>query len=206
MELGPYIEMSNLNSSATMKDIEALCNKALENHVSSVVVFPYYVALATELLKGSQVAVSTVIGYPYGASISLVKAYEAIACMQEGATEFGIVIYNGSIQDEDFESIQDEIEELRDSVDGKTLKVIVDSRIMKESQLLQLLTICKECFVHYLEIIIDENTSKDLIVNLVKQKGELLELKISGKTRVPILDWIALGVSKIDVDRLEDYL
>lgn len=206
MELGPYIEMSNLNSSATMKDIEALCNEAMKNHVSAVVVFPYYVALATELLKGSQVAVSTVIGYPYGASTSLVKAYEAIACMQEGATEFGIVIYSGSIQDEDFESIQDEIEELRDSVDGKTLKVIVDSRIVKESQLLQLLTICKECFVHYLELIIDENTSKDLIVNLVKQKGELLELKISGKTRVPILDWIELGVSKIDVDRLENYL
>lgn len=206
MELGPYIEMSNLNPSATMKDIETLCNEAMKNHVSAVVVFPYYVALATELLKGSQVAVSTVIGYPYGASTSLVKAYEAISCMQEGATEFGLVIYSGSIQDEDFESIQDEIEELRDSVDGKTLKVIVDSRIMKESQLLQLLTICKECFVHYLELIIDENTSKDLIANLVKQKGELLELKISGETRVPILDWIALGVSKIDVDRLEDQL
>ena len=51
MEISSYIDHTNLNNCATLKDIENLCNEALKYHFASVCIYPYYVPLAKELLK-----------------------------------------------------------------------------------------------------------------------------------------------------------
>ena len=92
MELNSYIDHTNLKPTATMRDIEKLCDEAKKYHFASVCVHPYYVSLAHELLKGSNVEVGTVVGFPLGANTTETKAFEAINAIEAGATEIDMVI------------------------------------------------------------------------------------------------------------------
>jgi hypothetical protein len=85
MELNNYIDHTNLKQIGTLKDIETLCNEAINYHFASVCVAPYYVPLAKKLLKDSTVAVCTVIGFPNGYSTKEVKVFEAINAIENGA-------------------------------------------------------------------------------------------------------------------------
>ena len=87
MELNSYIDHTNLSATATIKDITKLCEEAKKFHFASVCVHPYYVRLASELLKGSNVEVGTVIGFPLGSNTIEVKSFEAINAVENGATE-----------------------------------------------------------------------------------------------------------------------
>jgi len=66
MELNKYIDHTNLKNTGTLKDIEKLCNEAIKYKFASVCVYPFYVRLAANLLKGTNVEVCTVIGFPSG--------------------------------------------------------------------------------------------------------------------------------------------
>ena len=66
MELNKYIEHTNLKNTATLKDIERLCNEAIKYEFTAVVVYPYYVRLAKELLKDTNIEIVTVVGFPSG--------------------------------------------------------------------------------------------------------------------------------------------
>ena len=90
MELNKYIEHTNLNNKATLKDIEKLCNEAIKYDFAAVVVYPYYVRLAKELLKDTNVEIDTVVGFPLGANTIETKVYEAIDCIEKGATEIDL--------------------------------------------------------------------------------------------------------------------
>ena len=54
MELNKYIEYTNLDQTATLKDIEKLCNEAIKNKFAAICVNPYYVPLASSLLKSEK--------------------------------------------------------------------------------------------------------------------------------------------------------
>ena len=77
MNLNEYIDHTNLDRGATRDVIEKLCKEAIEYKFASVCVHPYYVPLAKKLLKGSDVAVCTVIGFPLGMNLTKTKVEEA---------------------------------------------------------------------------------------------------------------------------------
>ena len=92
MQLNKYIEHTNLNNKATLKDIEKLCNEAIKYDFAAVVVYPYYVRLAKELLKDTNIEVCTVVGFPSGESTREVKVYEAIDAVDKGADMIDMVM------------------------------------------------------------------------------------------------------------------
>ena len=73
MELSKYIDSTNLNQTSTIRDIEKLCDDAIKYHFRSVCVYPYYVPLAHELLKDTDVDVCTVVGFPMGMNTTSTK-------------------------------------------------------------------------------------------------------------------------------------
>ena len=77
MNINEYIDHTNLKQTSTYLDIEKLCKEAIEYNFKSVCVCPYYIKYAKELLKGSNVKVCSVIGFPNGYSTKEVKIYEA---------------------------------------------------------------------------------------------------------------------------------
>ena len=138
MEIGKYIDHTNLKMDATSKDIAKLCREAMEYNFETVCVHPCYVALAKELLEGSNVGVTTVIGFPLGMNTPKTKAYEAIDAIEEGADEIDMVINVGALKDKDYDYVKKEIEEIRDSIDGKVLKVIIETSLLTKDEIIKM--------------------------------------------------------------------
>lgn len=186
MELNSYIDHTNLKNTATLKDIETLCNEAIKYHFHSVCVYPYYVPLASELLKGSSVEVCTVIGFPMGMNTKETKVYEAIDAVEKGATEIDMVINIAALKNKDYEYIKEEIEEIRDAIDGKVLKVIIETCLLTDKEIVKMTEICNETFVNYIKTstgFSDCGAKVEDIELINDHKNEVLEIKASGGIR-----------------------
>ena len=120
MEIGKYIDHTNLKMDATAKDITKLCEEAIENGFETVCIHPCYVSLAKNLLKDTNIGVCTVIGFPLGMNTPKVKSFEAIDAVENGADEIDMVINVGALKDKDYDYVKKEIELIRDDIDGKT--------------------------------------------------------------------------------------
>ncbi len=183
MELNSYIDHTNLKATATLKDIEKLCEEAKKYHFASVCVHPYYIPLAKELLKGSQVEVGTVIGFPLGANTKEVKVFEAINAMDAGATEFDMVINLSALKNKDYRYIKEEIEEVRDAIDGHTLKVIIETCYLDAKEIKKMTEICNETFVNFIKTSTGfgpKGATVEDVELINKYRSGVLEIKASG--------------------------
>lgn len=202
MDLNRYIDYTNLKATATITDIETLCKEAIKYQLCSVCIHPYYVELAKELLSGSNVLVCTVVGFPLGANTTKTKVFEAIDAVENGADEIDMVINLGALKNKDFEYIKNEIEEIRDAIDGKTLKVIIETCYLNEEEIKELVKICNETFVNFIKTSTGFGTrgvSLEDIDTINKYKNDLLEIKASGgiKTSTFALELIDKGVTRL---------
>ena len=183
MELNSYIDHTNLKLDSTLKDIEKLCNEAIKYHFASVCVPPYYVPLAASLLKDSTVQVCTVIGFPNGYSTKEVKSYEAINAIENGADEIDMVININALKNKDYDYIKDEIEEIRDSIDGHVLKVIIETSLLDDKEIEKMTKICNETYVNFIKTSTgfgSRGASLHDLEIINKYKNDILEIKASG--------------------------
>ncbi len=207
MDLNKYIDYTNLNIDAESKDIADLCRKAIKYGFETVCVLPCYVSLAKEMLEGTNVNVSTVISYPSGMSTPKTKAYEAIDAMEMGADEIGMFINLGAVKDKDYDYVKSEIEEVRDSIDGKTLKVIVVSHKLDKEELIKVTEICNDTFVNYIEVYNNKKHTEDSFedIKIVNEhKSDVLEIKVSGsiKEAKEILELIEMGATRVGISKI----
>ena len=103
------IDHTLLKPEASQADIVQLCKEAAENCFASVCVNPTWVTLCAELLKDSQVKVCTVVGFPLGATLPEVKAFETRRCVQNGAREIDMVINIGALKSHDHATVERDI-------------------------------------------------------------------------------------------------
>ena len=87
MQINKFIDHTLLKAFATSEDIKKICEEAIKYNFKSVCVNPANVALAKQLLEGSDVLVCTVIGFPLGANTPEIKALEAMMAIKDGADE-----------------------------------------------------------------------------------------------------------------------
>ena len=183
MELNSYIDHTNLKVVSTLKDIEKLCDEAAKYHFASVCVSPYYVSLAKNLLKDSTVSVCTVIGFPNGYSTKETKVFEAINAIENGADEIDMVINISALKNKDYDYIKEEIEEIRDSIDGHILKVIIETCYLEEDEIIKMTKICNQTFVNFIKTSTGFGTRgaslRDVEI-MNEHKSEVLEIKASG--------------------------
>ncbi len=202
MELNKYIDHTNLKNTATLKDIENLCNEAIKYKFASVCVYPYYVPLVSKLLKGSNVEVCTVIGFPSGMTSKETKVYEAIDAVEKGATEIDMVINIAALKNKDYDYVKEEIEEIRDAVDGKVLKVIIETCLLTKDEIIKMTEICNETFVNFIKTStgFSEYGARVEDVKLISEhKSDVLEIKASGgiKDLKTMEDMINAGATRI---------
>lgn len=202
MEIGKYIDHTNLKMDAKEEDIAKLCHEAIEYGFETVCVHPYYVALAKDLLKDTNVGVCTVVGFPLGMNTPKVKAFEAIDAIENGASEIDMVINVGALKDKDYNYVKDEIEEIRDSIDGKTLKVIIETSLLTEEEIIKMTEICNETFVNFIKTntgFANRGVTPEDVELINKHKNELLEIKASGgiKTFKQMNELIEKGATRI---------
>ena len=202
MDIGNYIDHTNLKAFTTLKDIKKLCDEAIKYHFQTVCVNPCYVKSAKEYLKGSNVLVCTVIGFPLGANTIQTKEYETIDAINDGADEIDMVVNIGAIKNKDYDYVKQEISDIRDACDGKTLKVIIETCYLTDDEIAKMTEICNETFVNFIKTSTGFGTrGADIhdieIIN--KHKNDVLEVKASGgiKTLEDTLKYLDMGVSRI---------
>ena len=87
-----------LKADATQAQVAKICDEALAHDFASVCVNQYYTKFVAEKLKGSDVKVCTVVGFPLGMSDTRVKAFETRAAIEDGAQEVDMVINVGALK------------------------------------------------------------------------------------------------------------
>lgn len=207
MDINNYIDYTNLKAIATKEDIQKLCAAAIKYHFTSVCVNPCYVEIAKELLEDTNINVCTVVGFPLGANLLSVKEYEAISAVELGADEIDMVINIGALKDKDYDYIKEEIETIRDSIGGKTLKVIIETCYLDEQEIKKMVEICNDTFVNYIKTSTgfgSRGASIEDIEIINNYKNETLEIKASGgiKTFEDAIKFIEAGVTRIGTSSL----
>ena len=202
MNISEFIESTNLSKTSTAEDIIKLCEDAKTYHFPCVVVPPYYVKAASEYLKDTTTEVCTVVGFPNGYSTREVKQFEAINACDAGAKEIDMVININALKNKDYDYVKEEIETIRDSIDGHVLKVIIETCLLTKDEIIKMTEICNETFVHFIKTStgFDKEGAKISDIELIKShKNDVLEIKASGgiKTKKEALDFIKAGALRI---------
>ncbi len=130
------IDHTLLKPEASESDIKKLCNEAIEFGFASVCVNPAWVKQAAEFLKGSNVPVCTVIGFPLGATLSDVKAYETRRAIFNGAREVDMVINIGWLKSGDDCAVEEDIRRVAEAAheNGILCKVIIETALLTDEE------------------------------------------------------------------------
>ena len=130
------IDHTLLKPEASEADIRKLCDEAAEFGFASVCVNPGWVKRASEFLRGSGVPVCTVIGFPLGATLPDVKAYEARRSIFNGAKEVDMVINIGALKSGDDCAVEDDIRAVAEAAheNGVLCKVIIETALLTDEE------------------------------------------------------------------------
>jgi deoxyribose-phosphate aldolase len=152
--LAKMIDHSILHPTMTDEDLRRECEVAIKYDVASVCVKPYMVKQAVNLLKGSNVLVGCVIGFPSGNSTVAVKVFEAENACHDGAFEIDMVINIGKALQGDWSYITDEIKSVTDICHrhGAIVKVIFETDfVTRDADIIKLCQICTEVGADYVK-------------------------------------------------------
>lgn len=133
-KLAPLIDHTLLKADARVEEVVQLCREARQYGFAAVCVHPCMVAAAVRALRGSDVATATVIGFPLGATLPAVKAYEATASVQQGAAELDMVLAVGRMKQGDADQVRDDILGVVGAARGRLVKVILETGLLTDEE------------------------------------------------------------------------
>jgi deoxyribose-phosphate aldolase len=128
-ELAKMIDHSLLHPTMTDRELEDGCRLAVKYDVASVCIKPYFVTRAVELLRGSNVLIGAVIGFPHGNSATEVKRFETERACRDGAVEIDMVMNIGKALGGDWKYVEDDVRAVCDQAhrQGAKVKVIFEN-------------------------------------------------------------------------------
>lgn len=136
MNLAKYIDHTLLKPDATFEQIKTLCEEATTYQFYSVCVNPAWVKTAKQLLKGSDVKVCTVVGFPLGASTTETKVFETKNAIENGADEIDMVINIGAFKSGEASFVQREIENIVEATKKQAIvKVIIETGLLSDDEI-----------------------------------------------------------------------
>lgn len=138
-QLAKVIDHSLLKPELTEADVVAGCELAHRYHVATVCVKPCHVKLAAQVLKNSDVLVSTVIGFPHGSNRTPIKVAEAELAMDEGAVELDMVLNIGQLRSGQYDEVQADIAAVCSAAHarGAKVKVILENAYLTDEEKVQ---------------------------------------------------------------------
>jgi deoxyribose-phosphate aldolase len=143
-DIGKLIDHTLLKADATKEEVIKLCEEARKHIFASVCINPSFVALAAECLKGSPVKVCTVIGFPLGATTSMVKLMETRDAVAAGADEIDMVINVGALKAGDYDLVRRDIESVVGASQGRIVKVIIEAALLNDEEKVKACQISKQ--------------------------------------------------------------
>ena len=204
-ELAKMIDHTLLKPEATYEQIVKLCKEALEYGFASVCINPCYVNAAYQLLKGSDVKVCTVVGFPLGAATSETKAFEAVQAVNRGASEIDMVINVGYLKSGNHDYVEEDIKTLVNKINGRALvKVIIETCLLDDEEKIIACKLAKKAGADFVKTSTGFNmsgaTSEDVAL-MYETVSPNLKVKASGgiRTYEDAIKMINAGASRIGV-------
>jgi len=135
-DLARYIDHTVLKPEAAESQIVQLCEEARRYQFMAVCVNPVWVKRCVQLLQGSSTRVATVAGFPLGATLPEVKAYEARLVVEAGAREVDMVINMGALKSKDDALVARDIALVVQAArsGGALTKVIIEAALLDDAE------------------------------------------------------------------------
>lgn len=185
-EMTKYIDHTILKPDVTQSQIEKTCAEAKEFSFASVCVNPTWVSLAYKLLRGTDVKVCTVIGFPLGASLPEVKATETRQVINKGADEVDMVINVGALKSGDLALVEHDIRSVVRAAGRKTVKVILETCLLTDEEKVSASTIAKRAGADFVKTSTGFSTGGATVTDVAlmrKVVGPVMGVKASGGVR-----------------------
>jgi deoxyribose-phosphate aldolase len=167
--------------------IENLCNEAKKYNFYAVCINPYYVKLAKNILRNSNVKIATVIGFPLGANTGKIKALEAEESIKDGADELDMVINIAALKNKDYDKVKEDIEEVVKKAKGNALvKVIIETCLLTEDEKVRACNLSLEAGANFVKTSTGFNGKGATVedIRLIKSVvGDKMKIKASGGIR-----------------------
>jgi deoxyribose-phosphate aldolase len=144
MNVAPYIDHTILKATTVVDDIDKLCSEALQYKFAAVCVPPPFVKTAKAILQDSDVKVATVIGFPFGYSVTAAKLKEVEQVLDDGADELDVVLNISAVKSGLWNEVEAELKTLIAAVheNGKIVKVILESGVLSDTEIISCCRIC----------------------------------------------------------------
>ncbi len=135
-DISAWIDHTLLKPEATAEQVKQLCLEAKSHQFATVCINPVYVSLAYGLLKGSNVCVGTVIGFPLGANAASMKAMEALHALEMGASEIDLVMNIGALKGRAYGQVLNDIWMVKEVIhhENAILKVILETALLTREE------------------------------------------------------------------------
>lgn len=204
-DLAKYIEHTLLKQDAKKEDFIKLFDEAKKYHFLGVCVNPAYVKFAKESLKGSDVKVVTVVGFPLGANLPEVKAFEAQKAIEDGADEIDMVINVTNIKNKAWDDVLEDVETVKKACANKPLKVILETDLLSLDEIEKTCILCIEGKADFVKTstgfvkngVGAKKEDVALMAKIVKPYG--LKVKASGgiRDKAKALEMIKAGADRL---------
>ncbi len=200
--IAKLIDYTLLKPTATIDQLTKLCEEAMEFGFASICVNPINVASCHNLLKDSKIPVCTVIGFPLGATSTLAKFAEVKHALQDGATEFDMVINIGALKSGDLDAVYGDIYSVVQAADGNIVKVIIETCLLTEEEKVVACNISKDAGAHFVKTSTGFSTGGATVedIKLMRETvGKDMGVKASGgiKTLADLEAMVKAGANRI---------
>ncbi len=170
MKLSKYIDHTLLKPEATQEQIEKLCQEAITHDFKTVCVNTSWIPTCKEMLKGSDVGVCSVIGFPLGAMSTHSKAFETTWAIEQGADEIDMVIHIGQLKMANFEYLVNDIKTVKHACKDKVLKVILETCLLTNDEKVLACTACVEAGADFVKTSTGFSTAGATLEDVVLMK------------------------------------
>ena len=205
-EILALVDHTLLSQGSTWNEIKEICDDAVQYGCASVCIPPSYVKKAKEYLK-DKMKICTVIGFPNGYNTTSVKCFEAEDAVKNGADEIDMVINIGWLKDKKYEKLLSEIKAVKESCQGKTLKVIIETCLLTEEEKVKMCEIVSDSGADFIKTSTGFSAggaTREDIKLFKKNIKNGLKIKAAGgiASLKDAEDMVALGAERLGTSRI----
>jgi len=174
-----------LNPYNTREDVVKACEEARRYGFANVVVYPTWIPLAVELMKGSDVGVQCPIGFPHGAHTTETKVFECRNALENGANEIDMVMDYARLLDGDYDYVKNEIEAVVKCAAefNVGVKVIIEVGYLNDAQKVKAAELAVEAGAEYVKTCTGFGPGKATVHDvdlLMEAVGDRIKVKATG--------------------------
>ena len=185
-DVAKTIDHTLLKAEATQMQVEQLCQEAAEYSFASVCINPTWVPLSYKLLRGTDVMVCTVIGFPLGATTTETKTFEARQAADCGAAEIDMVINIGRLKSSDYDAVEHDIYHVVRASAPAHVKVIIETCFLTDDEKIKACVLAQEAGAHFVKTSTGFGSGGAKIEDIALMRrivGEYMGVKASGGIR-----------------------